>query len=164
MPVNLIYKEIPAVALRGLVIFPGMRLHFEVGREKSIAAFRAAVAEEADAVETVFDEFFGELRLTLVHIEIGDMNEGLRLFRDRLCDGGMAMPQTAHRDTGGEIKKFSAVTIPKPASLTSGEKNVGLRIGFHDVLVIKPDILVGQSSVHLPESFHIFIANSKPSQ
>ena len=45
MPVNLIYKEIPAVALRGLVIFPGMRLHFEVGREKSIAAFRAAVAE-----------------------------------------------------------------------------------------------------------------------
>ena len=44
MPVNLIYKEIPAVALRGLVIFPGMRLHFEVGRKKSIAAFRAAVA------------------------------------------------------------------------------------------------------------------------
>lgn len=45
MPVNLIYKDIPAVALRGLVIFPGMRLHFEVGRKKSIAAFRAAVAE-----------------------------------------------------------------------------------------------------------------------
>ncbi len=45
MSVNLIYKEIPTVALRGLVVFPDMRLHFEVGREKSIAAFRAAVTE-----------------------------------------------------------------------------------------------------------------------
>lgn len=45
MAVNLIYKDVPTVALRGLVVFPGMRLHFEVGRKKSIAAFRAAVAE-----------------------------------------------------------------------------------------------------------------------
>lgn len=45
MSVNLIYKEIPTVALRGLVVFPDMRLHFEVGRQKSIAAFRAAVTE-----------------------------------------------------------------------------------------------------------------------
>lgn len=45
MAVNLIYKSVPTVALRGLVVFPGMRLHFEVGRNKSIAAFRAAVAE-----------------------------------------------------------------------------------------------------------------------
>ncbi len=45
MSVNLIYKNIPTVALRGLVVFPDMRLHFEVGREKSIAAFRAAVTQ-----------------------------------------------------------------------------------------------------------------------
>ena len=45
MSVNLIYKEIPTVALRGLVVFPDMRLHFEVGRQKSIAAFHAAVTE-----------------------------------------------------------------------------------------------------------------------
>ena len=45
MAVNLIYKTIPTVALRGLVVFPGMKLHFEVGREKSIAAIRAAMNE-----------------------------------------------------------------------------------------------------------------------
>lgn len=45
MAVNLIYKAVPTVALRGLVVFPGMRLHFEVGRDKSIAAFRTAVSE-----------------------------------------------------------------------------------------------------------------------
>lgn len=45
MAVNFIYKSLPTVALRGLVVFPGMRLHFEVGREKSIAAIKAAVSE-----------------------------------------------------------------------------------------------------------------------
>ena len=30
--------HLPAIALRGLVVFPGSVIHFEVGREKSIAA------------------------------------------------------------------------------------------------------------------------------
>ena len=28
----------PTVALRGLVVFPGMQVHFDVGREKSMTA------------------------------------------------------------------------------------------------------------------------------
>lgn len=43
MAVNLIYKAMPTVALRGIVIFPGMRFHFDVGRKKSIAAVKAAM-------------------------------------------------------------------------------------------------------------------------
>lgn len=34
----------PIVALRGLVVFPGMQVHFDVGREKSIDALKAALA------------------------------------------------------------------------------------------------------------------------
>lgn len=34
----------PIVALRGLVVFPDMRLHFDVGRSKSVAALKAAMA------------------------------------------------------------------------------------------------------------------------
>ena len=45
MAVHLIYKSLPTVALRGMVVFPGMRLHFEVGREKSIRAIQTAVRE-----------------------------------------------------------------------------------------------------------------------
>ena len=69
MAVNLIYKSVPTVALRGLVVFPGMRLHFEVGRSKSIAAFRAAVAENQKVFlvaqrnisyeDPTFEELFG---------------------------------------------------------------------------------------------------------
>ena len=36
--------SMPIVALRGLVIFPDMRLHFDVGRRKSVAALKAAMA------------------------------------------------------------------------------------------------------------------------
>ncbi len=43
MAVNLLYKNIPTVALRGIVVFPGMRLHFDVGRKKSIAAIKEAM-------------------------------------------------------------------------------------------------------------------------
>ena len=37
---------LPVVALRGLVVFPGAQMHFDVGRPKSIAAFKAAMAGE----------------------------------------------------------------------------------------------------------------------
>ena len=37
---------VPLLALRGLVIFPGMHLHFDVGRRKSILALNEAMGEE----------------------------------------------------------------------------------------------------------------------
>lgn len=43
MAINLVYKNIPTVALRGIVVFPGMRLHFDVGRKKSIEAVKEAM-------------------------------------------------------------------------------------------------------------------------
>lgn len=36
-------RKLPVVALRGLVVFPGMYIHFEVGREKSINALKKAM-------------------------------------------------------------------------------------------------------------------------
>ena len=43
MAVNLVYRAIPTVALRGIVIFPGTRFHFDVGRKKSLMAIKAAM-------------------------------------------------------------------------------------------------------------------------
>lgn len=53
-------KILPAIALRGLVVFPSMVLHFDVGRERSINALKAAakgdgeifLAAQKDAGET----------------------------------------------------------------------------------------------------------------
>lgn len=44
--VRLDHRDMPALALRGLVIFPGMMLQFDVGRKKSIAALQAAMEKE----------------------------------------------------------------------------------------------------------------------
>jgi len=38
--------HLPAIALRGLVVFPDSMIHFDVGREKSINAINAAMAED----------------------------------------------------------------------------------------------------------------------
>lgn len=37
------FMHMPIVALRGLTVFPGMNLHFDVGRKKSIAALKNAM-------------------------------------------------------------------------------------------------------------------------
>ena len=46
MAVNRIYKAIPTVAVRGIVILPGVRFHFDIARSKSIAAIEAAMKLE----------------------------------------------------------------------------------------------------------------------
>ena len=43
-------RVLPVLALRGLVLFPGMMLHFDVGRPKSVAALNQAVAAD----QTIF--------------------------------------------------------------------------------------------------------------
>ena len=45
---DLMQVGIPTVALRGLVVFPGMVLHFDVARDKSIAAVKAATNGSRD--------------------------------------------------------------------------------------------------------------------
>ena len=38
--------QIPVIPLRGLVVFPDMTLHFDVGRQKSVAALRSAMKND----------------------------------------------------------------------------------------------------------------------
>lgn len=42
------YKVMPTVALRGLVVFPGMTLNFDVGRDRSMSALKAAMADNQE--------------------------------------------------------------------------------------------------------------------
>ena len=38
-------ETLPIIALRGLSVFPGMTMHFDVGREKSVRALDEAMKE-----------------------------------------------------------------------------------------------------------------------
>ena len=50
MAINRIYKAIPTVAVRGIVILPGVRFHFDIARSKSIAAIEAAMKLEQKVI------------------------------------------------------------------------------------------------------------------
>ena len=39
--------RLPLIPLRGLTIFPNMVLHFDVGRQKSIAAIKEALSKDS---------------------------------------------------------------------------------------------------------------------
>ena len=60
-------RLMPAVALRGLVVFPEMFIHFDVGREKSINALKKAMDTDQEIFLvtqkdiTVDDPDFSEL-------------------------------------------------------------------------------------------------------
>ena len=45
--IHVVHNDMPVLALRGLVVFPGMSLQFEVGRRRSIAALRAAMEKKS---------------------------------------------------------------------------------------------------------------------
>ena len=47
MAVSMIHRGVPALALRGMVLFPGMRMDFEVRQAAAIAALRAAIRENS---------------------------------------------------------------------------------------------------------------------
>jgi ATP-dependent Lon protease len=42
-------KTMPVIALRGITIFPGMILHFDVGREASVRALEEAMETDQTA-------------------------------------------------------------------------------------------------------------------
>ncbi len=46
MAKSFLYKAIPTIPLRGIVVFPNLRFHFEVGRKKSMAAVDRAMDDE----------------------------------------------------------------------------------------------------------------------
>ena len=48
-------QTLPAIALRGLVLFPKMVLHFDIGRDKSILALNSSLENGMPADFTIFD-------------------------------------------------------------------------------------------------------------
>ena len=81
-------QVMPVLAMRGLVLFPSMVLHFDVGRKKSIAALNAAME--------------GERKIFLVTQKDADIEEpGLR---DLYTVGVVAQIQQLLRVSGDTVR------------------------------------------------------------
>ena len=125
--------------------------------DESFVGFRAAVAEEADSVETVGYQFGCEFRLAFVHEKIRDMDQFLRLLDDRLCNRRMTVTETAHGNAGCKIQILVSVSVPQMTTAAASEENIRFRIRLHDVFIVEFDVFLGQSAVHLPNLLFILL-------
>ncbi len=71
----------PVVALRGLVIFPGVQMHFDVGRAKSIAAFKAAMSGNLEIFLTAQKDILTEDPSPEALFEVGVVSKVRQILR-----------------------------------------------------------------------------------
>ena len=77
--------HLPAIALRGLVVFPNNVVHFEVGRTKSIAAIEAAMHANSSVflvAQREMDEEEPALRDLYAYGVIAEIKQVLRVSDD----------------------------------------------------------------------------------
>lgn len=100
--------------------------------DESVVGFGTGVGEEdfAGVLDHFFDDEFGEFGLGLVEVEVGAVHQGGCLFRDGLCQSGVAMAERAGRDAGAEVEILTAGFVPDVGALAfrdgEGESSVGL--------------------------------------
>ena len=107
--------HLPAIALRGLVVFPNNVVHFEVGRTKSIAAIEAAMHANSSVflvAQREMDEeepaqLSGSSSLVLEMYPIGASNHTYKTFPSAPSTG-TGIPQSRSRLTARGCKPMSS--------------------------------------------------------
>ena len=93
----------------------------------------AGIAEEDLAGCKMLDDALGEASLRLVVIEIGDVQEFLRLLGEGGGDFRMRVAEGAHGDAAAEVEVAPAIHIPDVAARATGEREIKARVGGQDV-------------------------------
>lgn len=105
-------KILPCLALRGLVCFPGVMLHFDVGRKKSIKALNAAMERGQKiflvAQKNVYDEDPGVKELYSIGC-VARVCQVLRMSDDsvKVLVEGLYRARTVNIDTSGNFMTAS---------------------------------------------------------
>ncbi|MDR3313469.1 MAG: endopeptidase La [Oscillospiraceae bacterium] len=89
-------RELPVVPLRGLVVFPESRVHFEISRQSSIAALKAAMREQQEIFLVAQKDLLTEnptlhqlhsigVIATVRQVLKGSAGEGARVYVEGQC-------------------------------------------------------------------------------
>ena len=142
--------HLPAIALRGLVVFPNNVVHFEVGRTKSIAAIEAAMhnnssvflvaQREMDVEEPALRDLYG-------YGVIAEIKQVLRVSEDivKVLVEGKTRARLLELD--GEDKYLQATVRPVPVRGIAADKRTqvealvrSLKDCFEEYLSYSPQI------------------------
>ena len=142
--------HLPAIALRGLVVFPNNLLHFEVGRDKSIAAVEWAMSNNSDVFliaqkdMKVEDPTPSDLYAYGV---VAEVKQVMRVSDDlvRILVEGKYRAKLTELDTEGSFLLSAVRSAPvRPAKPEEGpELDVlvrNVKKGFDDLLALNPHV------------------------
>ncbi|MCR5484344.1 MAG: endopeptidase La [Clostridiales bacterium] len=168
-------SRMPVVALRGMTVFPDSMLHFEVGRPKSIAAFKAAMAGNRDIFLTaqrdllINDPEEKDLYAVGVTAEVRQMlrlpgEENVRVAIRGIKRGRLLRLSQSSPYLEGEIADVEEKTSSRHSDLRlEALKNTAKRL-FDDYAQIIPDvpddIILGVAAKEDPGSLADFIAGN----
>ena len=142
--------HLPAIALRGLVVFPNNLLHFEVGREKSVAAVEWAVSNHSDvfliAQKDMKSEDPGADELYTYGV-VAEIKQVMRVSDDlvRILVEGKFRARRVELDADGSFLLASVRPAPvrpiKPEEETEAEALLrNVKKSFDEVLNMNPRI------------------------
>lgn len=168
---------LPMVALRGLVVFPDSTVHFDVGRPKSIAAIKTAMASKKDVFLIAQREIQEEAINTRTLYEIGTVCEIKQIIRTPSGDNLRVVVEGKYRAKLCAITKvtplFTATLLPilekmpKPSDTLKAEAAVrSTKLLFDDYCEfaprIAPDIALGVTVKNEPGVLADYITANIP--
>ncbi|MCH3972037.1 MAG: endopeptidase La [Oscillospiraceae bacterium] len=119
-------QVLPTLVLRGLVIFPGMMLQFDVGRKKSVLALGKSM-EEGQLIFLVTqkdlsvddpgkDDLYSIGVIARIRQIVRKTDDGIRLFTEGLCRAKICSIPTEEPFIQAEVKKIVDKTSSRPTS------------------------------------------------
>ena len=140
--------HLPAIALRGLVVFPNNLVHFEVGREKSVAAVEWAMANNSNVflvTQKEMDTDTPQQEDLYAYGVVAEIKQALRVSDElvKVLVEGKYRAKLTGLDTSG---KFYLSTVrPAPVQAPKGEQALevdallrSLKAGFDEYLAMNP--------------------------
>ncbi len=109
----LISGKLPILALRGLAVFPGQTVHFDVGREKSVLAVEAAMKQDQNVflipqknlleADPDLDDLYAIGTVAKIKQVLRTQGENLRILVVGLCRGRISELQQREPYFAGQI-------------------------------------------------------------
>jgi hypothetical protein len=75
--------------------------------------------------------------------EVGDVYEALGLRREGARDGGVGVPEGAHRDARVQVEVLSTLAVKQPAPLAANHHDIGLLVVAQEVLAREAEGVFG---------------------
>ncbi len=154
-------KTFPTVALRGLVVFPGMPIHFDVGRARSIAAVHEAMSGDAYIFLTAQQDIQVEEPDDSMLYRVGCIakitqilklpGDGLRVVADGVSRGEIQSTLQTEPYFKTKVMPLPTVSVPE-GSLTGGAMLRSVKEAFHRYAEV---------NVKLPSDLRYSVASEK---